>query len=88
MGDLLNVKNAYFVGMVTQIYLNELQKLNKAKSTDTEAEFLDLHLLISKGFVSFKTNEVAMILILTLLISRFWMVPFLMAFTFLNSSVC
>ena len=39
--------------MVTQIYPNELQ-LNKAESTDTEAAFLDVHLLISSGFVSSK----------------------------------
>ena len=42
----------FFEGMVTQIYPNELQ-LNKTNSTITEAAFLDLHLLISNGFVLF-----------------------------------
>ena len=37
--------------MDTQIYPNELQ-LHKADSTVTDALFLDLHLLISNGFVS------------------------------------
>ena len=37
--------------MVNQIYPSELQ-LNKANSHDTEAPFLDLHLIISDGFVS------------------------------------
>ena len=66
----------------------ELQ-LNKANSTDTEAAVLDFHLSISNGFVYliFMTN--AMLLILTLLISRFFgwwrssCLP-LMVFTFLS----
>ena len=37
--------------MVGRIYPPELQ-LNKANASDTEALFLDLHLSISKGFVS------------------------------------
>ena len=37
--------------MVNQIYPPELQ-LNKAKSTDTEAPFFDLHLSIANRFVS------------------------------------
>ena len=49
----MNINNPCFEGMVTQIYPNELQ-LNKAESTDTEAAFLDVHLLISSGFVSSK----------------------------------
>ena len=50
-----NVKsiNPYFEGMVNRIYPPELQ-LNKANTSDTEAPFLDLHLSISNGFVSFK----------------------------------
>ena len=52
-GDLLNIDNPYFEGMVTQIYPTELQ-LNTVYSTDAEAAFLDLHLLISSGFVSSK----------------------------------
>ena len=37
--------------MVGQIYPTELQ-LNKANSSDTEAPFLDLNLLITNGIVS------------------------------------
>ena len=36
LDDLLNVANAYFEGMVIQIYPPELQ-LNKANTSDTEA---------------------------------------------------
>ena len=43
-------------GMVNQIYPPELQ-LNKANTSDTEAPFLDLHLYISKDFVSFKIDD-------------------------------
>ena len=39
--------------MVNRIYPPELQ-LIKANASDTEAPFLDLHLSISNGFVSFK----------------------------------
>ena len=42
--------------MVQQIYPSELQ-LNKANSSDTEAHFLDLHLIISDGFVSSKIYD-------------------------------
>ena len=42
--------------MVNQIYPPELQ-LNKANTSDTEAPFLDLHLSISKGFVSSKIYD-------------------------------
>ena len=51
LDDLLNIDNPYFEGMVKQIYPPELQ-LNKANNTDTEAQFLDLHLSIANGFVS------------------------------------
>ena len=50
---LLNIDNPYFEGMVNQIYPPEL-KLNKANTSDTETQFLDLHLSISNGFVSSK----------------------------------
>ena len=53
LGDLLNIDNLYFEGMVDQIYPPELQ-LNKANITDTEAPFLDLHLSVANGFVSSK----------------------------------
>ena len=46
LGDLLNIYNPYFEGMVNQIYPTELH-LNKANTSDTEAPFLDLHLSIS-----------------------------------------
>ena len=52
MDDLLNIDNPYFEGMVNRIYPPELQ-LNKANTSDTEALFLDLHLSISNGFVSY-----------------------------------
>ena len=53
LDDLLNIDNPYFEGMVKQIYPPELQ-LNNANTSDTKAPFLDLHLPISNGFVSFK----------------------------------
>ena len=53
LDDLLNIDNSYFEGMVNQIYPPELQ-LNKANISYTEDPFLDLHLSISKGFVSSK----------------------------------
>ena len=66
---------------VNQIYPPELQ-LNKAYTSNTEALFLDFHLSISYGFVSFKIYD-NMINFLS------WMVMFhvspLMECTFLNS---
>ena len=56
LDDLLNIDNPYFEGMVKQIYPPELQ-LNKANTTNTEAPFLDLHLSIANGFVSFKIYD-------------------------------
>ena len=52
LDDHLNIDSPYFEGMVNRIYPSELQ-LNKANTSDTEAPFLDLHLSISNGFVSF-----------------------------------
>ena len=54
--DLLNIDNAYFEGMVNQMYPPELQ-LNTANTSDTEAPFLDLHLSISNDFVSSKIYD-------------------------------
>ena len=54
LDDLLKIDNPYFEGMVNQIYPPELQLINKANTSDTEAPFLDLHLYISNGFVSSK----------------------------------
>ena len=56
LDDLLNIDNPYFEGMVNCIYPNELQ-LNKADTSNTEVPFLDLHLSISNGFVSFKIYD-------------------------------
>ena len=56
LDDLLNIDNAYFEGMVNQIYPPELQ-LNKVNTWDTEAPFLDLHLSNSNGFISSKIYD-------------------------------
>ena len=56
LDDLLNIENTYFDGLISQIYPAELQ-LNKANSSDTEAAFLDLHLSIVDGFVSYKIYD-------------------------------
>ena len=50
LDDILNINNS-FDNMVGQIYPSELQ-LNRAYTSDTEAAFLDLHLLISNGTLS------------------------------------
>ena len=56
MDDLFNIENPYFEGMVNQIYPPELQ-WNKANTSDTEAPFLNFHLSISNGLVSFKIYD-------------------------------
>ena len=56
LDDLLNIDNPYFEQMVGQIYPTELQS-NKAKSSDTEAPFLDLNLSITNGIVSSKIYD-------------------------------
>ena len=56
LDDLLYIDNPYFEQMVGQIYPNELQ-LNKANSSDTEAPFLDLNLLVTNGIVSSKIYD-------------------------------
>ena len=53
LDDLLNIDNPYFEQMVGQIYPTELQ-LNKANSSDTEAQFSDLNLSITNGIVLLK----------------------------------
>ena len=40
LDDILNMNNAFFDNMVSQIYPSELQ-LNKANTSDTKATFLD-----------------------------------------------
>ena len=56
LDDILNINYVYFDNMVSQIYPSELQ-LNKANTSDTEAEFLDLHLSISNDIVSTKIYD-------------------------------
>ena len=55
--------NPYFEQMVGQMYPTELQ-LNKVKSSDTEASFLDLNLSITNGLFPLKLMINGMILIL------------------------
>ena len=57
LDDLLNIDNPYFEGMVNQ-NPPELQLVKtNAVTSDTEAPFLDIHLSISNGFVSFKIYD-------------------------------
>ena len=56
LDGLLNIGNPYFEGMVKQIYPPELQ-LNKAKISDIEAPFLDLHFSVANRFVSSKIYD-------------------------------
>ena len=56
LDDLLNIDNIYFEQMVNRIYPAELQ-LNKANSSDTEEQFLDLNSSISNGTVSTKIYD-------------------------------
>ena len=53
LDDLLNGDSNFFDSLVNHIYPSELQ-LNKTNVSDTEASFLDLHLIISDGFVETK----------------------------------
>ena len=53
MDDILNINNVHFDNIVSQIYHSELQ-LNKANTSQTEAEFSDLHSSISNDIVSTK----------------------------------
>ena len=56
MGDSLNIDNNNFDGLISKIYLSDLQ-LNKANSTETEAPFWGLHLSILDGFISCKIYD-------------------------------
>ena len=56
LDDLSNSDNPYIDGMVNRIYPPELQ-LNKANTSDSEDPFLDLHLSISNGLVSYKIYD-------------------------------
>ena len=55
LDDILNINNAYFDTMVSQIYPSELQ-FNKANTSDTEAAFLDLRFSILHGDVPRSTS--------------------------------
>ena len=76
LDDILNTNNVYFDNMVSQIYPSELQ-LNKANASDTEAAFLDLHLLILMILFLLKFMINVTTLILKLSISQFKMVMLL-----------
>ena len=52
LDDLLNIDNAYFAQIVSQMYPTDLQ-LNKANPSDTEAPLLE-SLSITNGIVSTK----------------------------------
>ena len=56
LDDTLNINTIYFDNMVSQIYPSDLQ-LNKANTSDTEAEFLNLHLSISNDIVATKIYD-------------------------------
>ena len=56
MYDILNIDNVYFDNKVSQIYPSELQ-LNKANTSNTDAEFLNVHLSISNYIVSTKIYD-------------------------------
>ena len=56
LDDILNINNAYFDNMVSQIYPSELQ-LIKVNTSDTKAAFLDLHLSIPNDIVSTKIYD-------------------------------
>ena len=70
LDDILNINNVYFDNMVNLIYLSELQ-LNKVNTSDTEAEFLELHLSISNDIISTKIYDKWTTLILKFSISHF-----------------
>ena len=56
LDDILNINYVYFDNMVSQIYPSELQR-NKTNTSDTEAEFLDLHFPVSNDIVSTKIYD-------------------------------
>ena len=49
----MDIDDNFFESMVNSIFPSELE-LNKAKVSDTDTSFLDLHLSISDGFVRTK----------------------------------
>ena len=58
LDGLLNIDNPYFEQMVSQIHpMTTERQLNKAKSSYTEAPFMDLDLSITNGKVSTKIHD-------------------------------
>ena len=70
LDDILNINNVYLDNIISQICPLELQ-LNKANTSDTEAEFLDLHLSVSNDMLPLKFMINVTTLILKLSISHF-----------------
>ena len=64
LDDFFNIDNNTSVFWLVKFILQS--QLNKPKSSETEAPFLDFHLFILDGFVSCKIMTNAMILILRL----------------------
>ena len=56
LDDLSNIDSKHFNGLISKMYPSELP-LNKTKSSETEAPFLDLHLSILDGFISCKKYD-------------------------------
>ena len=56
LDDLLNVDNTYLEGLISQIYLLELQS-NEANSSEIETPCLYLHLSILNGVISCKMYD-------------------------------
>lgn len=56
LDDLLNIDNNHFPSLVNKIYPHELQ-LNKANTSDKQANFLDLNLSIVNGYVTTKIYD-------------------------------
>ena len=56
LDDILDINNAYFDTMVSQIYPSEPQ-VHRANTSDTKAAFLDLHLSISNDIASTKIYD-------------------------------
>ena len=52
-GDLLNIKNPYFDGMMSQIYPPQL-RLNKTNGADIEAPFFGLTVIYFNNVATFK----------------------------------
>ena len=88
LDDLLNIDNPYFEGMVNRIYPPELQ-LNKANTSDTEAQFFGFAFIYFKRICLSKIYDKRDDFDFDIVnFSIFWMVTFpvlpLVGFIFLN----